>query len=86
MFKDKEDPKTKKKVRGVEYITIDKLPNRISFKQSELDLKNVFRRSKIGYIFIPANGATSILLRNGGEMDFDKVKQAVLSWPEYKQN
>ena len=86
MFKDKEDPKTKMKVRGVEYISIDNLPNSISFKRGEFDLKNVFRRSIKGLNFIPANGATSILLRNGGEMDFDKVKQAVLSWPEYKQN
>ena len=81
MFKDKEDPKTKKKVRGVEFISIDMLPNGI-FKQGELDLKNVFRTfccNKRGFILIPANGATSILLRNGGEMDFDKVKQAVLS-------
>lgn len=84
MFKDKEDPKTKKKVRGVEFISIDMLPDGI-FKQGELDLKNVFRRSIKSYTFIPANGATSILLRNGGEMDFDKVKQTVLSWPEYKQ-
>lgn len=45
MFKDKEDPKTKKKVRGVEYISIDNLPNSISCNQGEFDLKNVFRRS-----------------------------------------